>query len=75
MAFPEDEALLTEYTQWVASKKVAGVDTTPAAFLIERAQESAFQRVLDATAYLQRVESETDEAATIVSELLEILEK
>lgn len=73
MAFGDDAELLTEFVQWQAQKKVAGVDTTPAAFLIERAQQAAFSKILDAVEYLRDVDSGAN-LAHVVAQTLNILE-
>lgn len=52
MAFTEDEALLTEYIQWAAQKKVSGLDVTPGQFLIEKAQAGAFGKLIEAVEML-----------------------
>jgi len=41
--FEADAELITEYVQWVATYGTR--DTSPTAFLIERAKETAFERV------------------------------
>jgi len=57
MAWEEDEALLEEYVAWKAQKQVAGVDVTPAAFLVDRTKEVAFQRVLDSLEYIEHADT------------------
>lgn len=73
MAFVEDEALLTEYAQWVALKRIESEDVTPTAFLIDRAKQSALDRVLNATSYIKTaIWAEKDKEKIL--ELLGILE-
>jgi len=53
VAFESDEQLLSDYNRWVAEKKVAGVDVSPTAFLVDRAKESAYNRVMEAIAFIK----------------------
>lgn len=76
MTFEEDRDLLDEYNRWASAKRVAGVDTTPAAFLVERAQASAFDKIVDLVSYLSTTGPVEDAEAweKVKRALLEILE-
>lgn len=73
MAFAENEALLSDYNQWVAERKVVGVDTTPAAYLIDKAKESAYEKVEACLTYLNAADWEEADAIHVKA-LFEILE-
>jgi predicted nucleic acid-binding protein len=73
VAFAENEALLSDYNQWVAERKVVGVDTTPGAYLVDKAKESAYEKVELCLTYLS--DAEWDESDALhVGALFEILE-
>ena len=52
MDVSKDVDLLTEYTQWVSTRKLVASDTSPEEFMRDRLKEVAFDRVQDAIAYL-----------------------
>lgn len=69
----ETEELLTEYVQWAAQKKISATDTSPAAFIVERAQDGAYKRVIEAIAYIEKT-TWTKDVDLKINTLLNILE-
>lgn len=73
MAYEDNAELLTEYTQWVAVKKIQATDVSPEAFLMERAQDGAYDRVVEAIAYIKATSWDKDVGLKI-NKVLNILE-
>jgi hypothetical protein len=49
--FNSDLDMLTEYTQWVATRKLPAQDTSPDEFMRDRIKQTAVDRISDAVAY------------------------
>ena len=55
MSFAEEEELLSGYNKWVAERKVAGIDLSPSAYLVDRAKDAAYDKLEEALEYLNSV--------------------
>lgn len=53
MKFDDEINLLDDYNQWVSNLKLAGPDTSPAAFMEDRAKQTAFERLAKVDEYLK----------------------
>jgi len=54
MALSDDVDLLTEYTQWQATRKAVLADTTPETFMKDRLKEVAYDRIEEALDYINK---------------------
>jgi hypothetical protein len=57
----DDVALLTEYDEWKATKRVQRDDLSPEAFLIDRAKDQALQKLIKISDTLEEFYSLDDE--------------
>lgn len=74
MAYEDNAQLLTDYTQWVALKKIQSTDVSPEAYLIEKAQDGAYDRVVKAIGFINGTTWE-EKDWPLIEKLLAILEE
>lgn len=53
MSLEQQQKDLEEYVNWKAEKEVMGNDTSPSAYVIDKAKQEAFERVVKAVDYLE----------------------
>lgn len=60
MSLAEDQYRLEAYVKWKAEREVTGNDTSPAAYVVDRAKQEAFVRVEAAIAFLEQFDLAMD---------------
>lgn len=53
MTLAEDQERLEAYVKWKAEREVTGNDTSPAAYVVDRAKQEAFVRVEAAIFFIE----------------------
>lgn len=77
MSLEQQQKDLEAYVSWKAEKEVMGNDTSPSAYVIDKAKQEAFERVVKAVDLLENYDSlwlgRGDEQAVLLQELNGIL--
>jgi len=77
MSLAEDQERLEAYVKWKAEREVTGNDTSPSAYVVDRAKQEAFERVEAAAKELENYDSlwrgHASEQAILLQQLYKIL--
>lgn len=60
MSMAEEAQRLAKYNTWVATKKATAMDVSPEAYVLDKAKEEAFERVVKAVDYLESINDPDD---------------
>lgn len=60
MSLAEDQERLEAYVKWKAERQVTGLDISPAAYVVDRAKQEAFERVEAALGFLGGFDLDND---------------
>lgn len=66
----EQLALLEEYNEWALMKKTRGLDVTPEAFMVERAQATALERLIKVDEYLNSLTEQKDFRVVAIRQII-----
>lgn len=73
MTWEQNEELLEDYIRWRGENKI--IDTSPAAYLVDKAKSAAYEKIISAIEYLNTLAPNEDIREDTLEQLKNILEE